>query len=102
MSRRYVLIKVFCDPRVTDLQFADALDYSVRKYFGEIGFSRINPRVVKFDSNSSVGIVSCERTSVPELQSALALIARHAQIPITVVVLRVSGTIRGLREHKLK
>ena len=97
-----MLIRVLRNPNLTDLQFADALDSSVRKYFGEIGFSRINPRVVKFDSNSSIAIVSCERTSVSELQSALALTARHAGVPITIVVLRVSGTIKGLRERKLK
>lgn len=97
-----MLVKLVCERKWTDQQFHDALDYSVRKYFGELGFSRIDPKIVKFDTDSSTGIVSCERRGASELQSAMALITNHAQVPITVLVLGVSGTIRGIRKRGLK
>jgi RNase P/RNase MRP subunit POP5 len=93
-----MLVKLVCERKLTDQQFHDALDYSVRRYFGELGFSRIDPKVVRFDEDSSTGIVSCERPSASELESALALITKHAQIPMTALVLRASGTIKGVRK----
>ena len=102
MTRRYLLVKLVCERKLTDQQFHDALDSSVRTYFGDLGFSRIDPKIIKFDADSSIGIVSCEKEAVSELGSAVALITKHAQIPITVLVLRVSGTLKGIRKRGLK
>jgi RNase P/RNase MRP subunit POP5 len=98
MTRRYMLVKLVCERKLTDQQFHDALDSSVRRYFGEFGFSRIDPRIIRFDADTSTGIISCERRAASELESAMALITGHAEIPITVLVLRVSGTIKGIRK----
>jgi RNase P/RNase MRP subunit POP5 len=97
-----MLVKLVCERKLTDQQFHDALDYSVRRHFGELGFSRIDPKVIKFDPDSSTGIVSCERSAASELEAAMALITKHAEIPITVLVLRVSGTVKGIRKRGLK
>jgi RNase P/RNase MRP subunit POP5 len=97
-----MLVKLVAEQKLTDQQFHDALEYSVRRYFGELGFSRIDPKIIKFDADSSTGIVSCERSAAAELESAMALITKHAEIPIAVLVLRVSGTIKGIRKRGLK
>jgi RNase P/RNase MRP subunit POP5 len=98
MARRYMLVKLVCDAKLTDEQFHDILDYSVRRNFGELGFSRIDPKTIRFDTDSSTGIVSCERAAAYELETAMALITKHAQIPVTALVLRVSGTIKGVQK----
>ena len=97
MTRRYVLFQVVCDFELTDQQFHEALDDSVRRYFGEVGFSRIDPKIVEFDTESSTGIVSCERGAASELESAMTLISKHSEKPLIVLVLRVSGTVKGVR-----
>ena len=102
MSRRYLLVKVLCGQVLTDQQFHDALDASVRMHFGDIGFSRIDPRIIKSDQGTSTSIVSCERSAVRELEAALALITDCGGPSVAVLVLAVSGTIKGLRKRRVR
>jgi len=95
MARRYLLVKVVSERGLTNEQLHEALDSSARHYFGEIGLSRIDPRIMRFDAESSTAIVSCERSATPELMSAMALITRHAEAPLSLLVLQVSGTVKG-------
>ena len=99
MTKRYALVKIVSDSRVSNQQFDEALKASVRRYFGEIGFSRINPQVVRYDVSSSTGIVSCDREALKDLESAVALITKCSQEDVAAVVLQVSGTIKGLRSR---
>ena len=102
MPRRYLLVKVIYGLALTDQQFHEALTTSVRTHFGDIGFARIDPRVIRFDQSTSTSIVSCERSAVRELESALALITDYGGTSGAVIVLAVSGTIKGLRKRKAR
>jgi RNase P/RNase MRP subunit POP5 len=102
MPRRYLLVKTLYDRALTDQQFHDALNTSVHTHFGDIGFARIDPRIIKSDQTTSTSIVSCEKSAVRELESALALITDCEGTPVTVLVLAVSGTIKGLRKRRVR
>jgi RNase P/RNase MRP subunit POP5 len=102
MPRRYLLVKVLHAQALTDQQFHDALNASVRTHFGDIGFARIDPRIVKSDQTTSTSVVSCERSAVRELESALALITDCGGASVAVLVLAVSGTIKGLRKRRVR
>ena len=95
MARRYVLVKIVCDRKLTDEQFREVLNNAARRYLGEFGVSRVDPRIVKFDAESSTVIVSCERSTTSELESALALVTGYAEGSMSLLVLRVSGTVKG-------
>jgi RNase P/RNase MRP subunit POP5 len=97
MTRRYVLFRVICNSKVTDQQFHETLVHSIRRHFGEIGFSRIDPKIIEFNPESLTGIVSCDRAACSELESAMALITKYLETPLTVLSLRISGTVRGAR-----
>jgi len=101
MSRRYLLVKVLYGKDFTDQQFHGALNSSVRTHFGDIGFARIDPRIIKFNQSTLTSIVSCEKDAVKELASALALITDSGGATISVLVLAASGTIKGLRKRKV-
>lgn len=100
MVRRYVLVKVLSDNRMSADQFNEVLTQSVRKSFGEIGYVGVNPKLIRFDADRSEAIVACEREKVTELQTALALTTDSFGAKIALVTLRVSGTIKGLRRRK--
>jgi RNase P/RNase MRP subunit POP5 len=102
MTRRYVLVKVVSEAKLTDQQFHEALNNSVRTNFGEFGFSRIDPKIIDFDTDSATGIVACERNATSELEAAIALITKYSEIPMTALVLRVSGTVKAIRKRKAK
>ena len=102
MAKRYVLVKVDCKNKITDHQFYEALTLSIRKYFGELGLTRIDPKVMRFDSDSAMGIVSCNRSATGDLGSAIALITQASEMPLTLLILRVSGTLKGVRKGWFK
>jgi RNase P/RNase MRP subunit POP5 len=102
MPRRYLLVKVLYGGALTDQQFHDTLNASVRTHFGDVGFSRIDPRIIKSDQSTLTSIVSCEKRAVRELESALALITECGGTPLVVLVLAVSGTIKGLRKRRVR
>lgn len=98
MSRRYLSVKIIASLGLTDQQFRGMLEHSVRTCFGELGLSRIDPKTIRVNTNSAIAVVSCERNSVAELEAALALTTEYAGGKISLLVLRVSGTIKGLRK----
>ena len=95
MARRYLFVKIVCDRKLTNEQFHETMDKAAKRYFGELGISRIDPRIMKFDVDSSTAILSCERGAISEFESALTLITGSPEASISVLVLRVSGTIKG-------
>jgi len=100
MARRYLLVKVVSERPLSSEQFGTALIGSVRRCFGEVGLSRIDPKLVRFDPNQSEAIVACKRDGASELQAAIALISEASEVSIVPLVLRVSGTIKGLGKRK--
>lgn len=100
MTRRYFLIKVVSKQSITEEQFGRALTDSIRRYFGEIGLSRIDPKLVRFDSQESKAVVACRKEAATELQATIALISDMAEAPVAPLTLRISGTIKGLRSKK--
>ncbi len=59
---------------VTEEQFAQALTVSIVKYFGEVGLSRIAPKLIRFDSRKSSVVLAFAKDHVVEMQAALAFI----------------------------
>jgi RNase P/RNase MRP subunit POP5 len=97
MSKRYFLVKVFSEHRLSKEGFELALVGSVRRLFGEFGLARIAPKVMRFDAASSEAVVACSKEGAEDLQAALGLVSGTAESTITAITLRVSGTIKGLR-----
>ena len=96
MSRRYLLIKVCSTVSVTEEQFTKALTASILKYFGEVGLSRIDPKLIRFDSDKSKAIVAYAKNHASEMQVALALICQIGDSEASTLPLKASGTIKGL------
>ena len=96
MSRRYLQIKICSPVAVTEEQFSQALTASIVKYFGEVGLSRIAPKLIRFDSRRSSVVVMFAKERVVEMQTALALIRQVGGSEALVLPLKTSGTIKGL------
>jgi RNase P/RNase MRP subunit POP5 len=87
---------------VTEDQFGSTLMTAVRKSFGEIGFARIDPKLVRFESDGLLAIVACKPGMVTELEAAVGLISGNGEVPMAALVLQISGTIKGLRKRSPK
>ena len=102
MTRRYLLVKIVSETRISFQLLNEVITQSVKKCFGEIGYVQVNPQLIHFDAEKSAAIVACERDRVAELQTALALTKDKSGIPLALVTLHVSGTIKSLRQRSTK
>lgn len=100
MSKRYLLVKVASERPLSRDEFGSAVIESVRRNFGEMGVARIDPRIVRYDTDQSKAIVSCRTGGAVELQAAIGLISKATETPCVPLVLRVSGTIKALGGRK--
>ena len=100
MTKRYLLVKIISERPLSGEEFGQALTESVRRFFGEMGLFRIDPKLIRFDSQQSRAVIACKKEGAVELQTALALISHASKMPIAPLTLRVSGTIKGLRRKK--
>ena len=96
MSRRYVLVRIFSTAPVTEEQFAKATTASILTYFGEIGLSRISPKLIRFDSRRSSAVLAVAKDYIVEMQTALALIGQIGETDASILPLKMSGTIKGV------
>ena len=102
MTRRYVLVKMMSDHAVTEEQLGSVLNAAVSKSFGDIGFARIAPKLIRFDPAKSEAVIACKREMVHELEAAVARVSTCGDFSVTPLVVRVSGTIKGLKQRKRK
>ena len=96
---RYLLVKIVDSKVLTNKVFSIRLTESVEHLFGHVGLAEISPQVVSFDEERSIALVKCSREGVQKLRATLALITEIENSPTAAFVLRVSGTIRSLRQR---
>ena len=94
---RYLLVKIVANEAPTKKVFSESLTASVEHMFGHIGLAEISPQVISYDQECSTALVKCSREGVQKLRATLALVTEIENNPAGVFVLRVSGTIRGVR-----
>ena len=95
--RRYLLIKVCSRQPVTREQITEALTTAILKHFGDVGLSRIEPKLIRFDSHESKAVVAYAKNYADEIQVALALICEIGESEASALSLKTSGTIKGLK-----
>jgi RNase P/RNase MRP subunit POP5 len=68
-------------------------------FFGEYGTSWTSMWLIKnlYDEQKQFGVIRCNNKSVAAVLSALGLISRLGDIRVIVKILKVSGTIKGLK-----
>jgi RNase P/RNase MRP subunit POP5 len=100
LTRRYFLVKILSQQPVSEEQFGRALTDSVRRYFGEIGLCRVDPRLIRFDEKESRAVVACRKEGASEMEAAIGLISGLSGAATAPITMKMSGTIKGLgRKH---
>jgi RNase P/RNase MRP subunit POP5 len=100
VSKRYLLVKVVSEKPISREELSGAVIDSVKRNFGTIGLSRIDPKVVRYDGTRSRVILACNASTATELQAAVALMFDISGTPIAPLVVGVSGTIKALGKRR--
>ncbi len=96
-SWRYLLVKVVSEEPLTHERIRATINYAVRNLFGEWGLIEISPRVISFDEKSNEAIIRCDLSSVNKMRASLALMTKINDCEVAAFVIRVSGTIKSLK-----
>jgi len=96
---RYISFQVISEESITYDDLEQAIWNTMLDFFGELGVSKTSLWIVKnlYDPEKQVGVIRCNNKSVPQVLAGLGLISRLGDIRVTFKILKISGTIRGLK-----
>lgn len=98
-KHRYLRFQVLSDEPIVYSDLDAAIFNTALDFYGEFGVSAMNLWLVKnlYDSKKQTGVLRCTHTTVPAVVACLGLITRLGDTRVTVKILKVSGTIKGLK-----
>ena len=98
-KERYVAFQVISEEPITYADLEAAVWNTMLGFFGEYGASWTSMWLIKnlYDEQKQFGVIRCNNKSVAAMLTALGLISRLGDIRVIVKILKVSGTIKGLR-----
>ncbi len=99
-KKRYLLLQIDADVVPSQREFLEAVWGSITKTFGENGASLTNLSLIDYDEEGKSVIVRVSLHALQLVRVSLALITRIAQVDAAVHVVRISGTIKSLKQRK--
>jgi ribonuclease P/MRP protein subunit POP5 len=97
--RRYVKFQVISEEPISWADLEEAIWASALDFLGESGLAgtSLRPMAELWNVKTQTGVIRCAHTAVPQLVTCIGLISRLGDSRVTFKILKVSGTIRGLR-----
>ena len=101
-KHRYVRFQVLSDGPIVYSDLNAAIWNTMLDFYGEFGTAGTDLWLVKnlYDRDKQIGILRCMHTAVSAVVACLGLITRLGDTRITIKILKVSGTIKGLGKGK--
>jgi|YelNatPaOPRAMG01_1025707.scaffolds.fasta_scaffold08709_6 ribonuclease P/MRP protein subunit POP5 len=98
-KERYVKFKVISEEPIQYSDLESAIWNSFLDFYGELGVSELSLWIIKnlWDEKEQVGVIKCNNKSVEKVLAGLGLISRLGDSRIIFKILKVSGTIKGLK-----
>ncbi|MCZ7396940.1 MAG: ribonuclease P [Candidatus Methanoperedens sp.] len=95
-KKRYIVFEVISEQTVTRYDLAGEIFNSVFSLLGDAGASEINFGLLSYDGR--YGILRCAREKTSDTRAALACVNTVRGQRISILVLGMSGTIKGATE----
>ncbi len=95
-KKRYLAFEVISVRTVTRGELSKEIFDSTCSLFGDKGCSEINPGLLYYEGK--YGIIRCSRGKTEETRAALACITGIRGAKVSILVLGISGTIKGAME----
>ncbi len=95
-KKRYMAFEVLSEITITRAELAKEIASSAGSLFGDSGCSGMNLGLLSYDGK--YGIIRCARGKTEETRAALACITRVQGVRLSILILGISGSIRGVME----
>jgi len=98
-KNRYIKFQVISEEPIGYADLEAAIWNTMLDFFGEFGTSKTSMWIIKnlYDKRNQTGVIRCNNKSVPQTIACLGLISRLGDTRVIFKVLKVSGTIKGLK-----
>lgn len=97
VKRRYLVFRIFSEKVFREKEVQDAILESILQIYGLKGLSMIAPVLIEFDEKEQRGIIRCNHPYVRLMRTSLAYITSIESVEATIIVKKVSGTIKSLK-----
>lgn len=96
---RYIAFQVISEYEITYADLEAAIWNTLLDFYGDFGVSQMSIWLIKnlYDEEKQIGIIRCNNKSVQKAIAGLGIVSRLGDNRITIKILKVSGTIKGLR-----
>ncbi len=100
-KHRYVKFEVISKDDIMYSDLDSAIWNTALDFYGEFGVSSMGMWLIKnlYDKKKQIGILRCNHDSVYRAIACLGLITRLGDTRLSIKILKVSGTIKGLRKN---
>lgn len=95
-KKRYIAFNIISENTINRAELTGELLDSISLLFGDTGESEINPSLMSYDGR--YGILRCQKDRTSETRAALACINRVRGGRVSIMVLGISGTVKGAME----
>lgn len=95
-KKRYLAFRIISEDTINRRDLTEELLDSICLLFGDKGESEINPSLMSYDGR--YGILRCQKDRTTDTRAALACINRVRGGRVSIIVLGISGTVRGAME----
>ena len=96
--KRYLLFHVELDGEAKEGSIREAILNSYVRLFGLEGLGEAKLTWIGFDREKRLGILRCTHKDLPKVRAALALTSTINGSKARICTVRVSGTIKSIRE----
>lgn len=100
-KRRYLALKIDSNEKFDSKEFMDAVWSALLRLYGEYGASRTSLALVDYNAEKKFAVIRVAHTEIGKVRAALASVTEIMAKPAAVHILKVSGTLRALR-NKIK
>jgi ribonuclease P/MRP protein subunit POP5 len=96
---RYISFQIISDEDVSYSDLESAVWDTMLDFFGESGVSKTSVWLIKnlYDEKKKTGAIKCNNKSVTQVIASLGLLSRLGDNRVLFKILKVSGTIKGLK-----
>ncbi|MCE8423351.1 MAG: ribonuclease P [Candidatus Methanoperedens sp.] len=95
-KKRYIAFSVMSEQEISRRELFDDILNSTHSLFGDAGSSEINFALMTYDGK--YGIIRCSRKKTMDAKASLACVNRIRGDHISIMVMGISGTIKGATE----
>ena len=99
-KRRYLALKVETEQSISEQEVFSAVQESVIRLFGEYGISKANLKFIKYIQENGQFVFRCSHVMLDNVRAAITSIISLNGKNVTIHVINVSGTLKGLNKKQ--